>query len=173
MTFSINVLSKIFNQLQLIILEKTIIVELILKKIVNNYANFGTYKILSYRFFGQVACIVFTPGCNFRCEFCHNSEFVLPKKLKSVYKNLIPLSSVFDFLEKRKWLLTGVSICWGELTLQKWPVEFCRKVKEMWFLVKLDTNWGNPEVLKDLLDKGLVDYVALDIKKERMWKLSQ
>ncbi|MDD3645784.1 MAG: anaerobic ribonucleoside-triphosphate reductase activating protein [Candidatus Gracilibacteria bacterium] len=115
---------------------------------------------------GQVACIVFTPGCNFRCEFCHNSEFVLPEKLSEVYKNLIPITSFFEFLEKRKGLLTGVSICGGEPTMQKGLLEFCRKIKEMGFLVKLDTNGRDPEILKELLDKGLVDYVATDIKNK-------
>ena len=119
----------------------------------------------------QISCIVFTPGCNFRCGFCHNSEFVLPKKLKRISKTFIPEKAILNFLEKRKWLLTGVSICGGEPTMQSDLVSFCEKVKAMWFLVKLDTNGRDPRVIKELLEKKLVDYIAMDIKHE-IWKFS-
>lgn len=119
----------------------------------------------------QISCIVFTPGCNFRCSFCHNSNFVLPEKLKQVYKNLIPEIAVLNFLEQRKWRLTWVSICWGEPTLQKDLIDFCTKVKHLWYLVKLDTNWRDPKIIKKLLDQKLVDYIAMDIKNE-IWKFS-
>lgn len=119
----------------------------------------------------QVSCIVFTPWCNFRCGFCHNSEFVLPEKLKLVYKNIIPEKAVLNFLELRKWSLTWVSICWGEPTLQNDLENFCVKVKKMWYLIKLDTNWRDPEIIKGLIDKKLVDYVAMDVKNE-IWKFS-
>lgn len=120
---------------------------------------------------GHIACIIFTPGCNFRCEFCHNSEFVLPEKLKQVYKTLIPEKWILNFLEKRKWLLTWVSICWGEPTMQKDLVAFCSKLKDMGFLVKLDTNGSDPETIKELLNKNLLDYIAMDIKHE-IWSFS-
>ena len=120
----------------------------------------------------QISCIVFTPGCNFRCGFCHNSEFVLPEKLKEVYKTLIPKKALFNFLEKRKWLLTWVSICWWEPTIHKDLVDFCKEVKDMWFLVKLDTNGQSPEIIKELLDKKLVDYIAMDIKN-KVWKFNE
>lgn len=120
----------------------------------------------------ETSCIVFTPGCNFRCPFCHNSEFVLPEKLKTVYENLIPENAVFNFLEQRKWKLTWVSICWWEPTLQKDLVEFCKKLKTMWYLVKLDTNGRNPKVLKKLIDEKLIDYIAMDIKHE-LWKFNE
>ena len=120
----------------------------------------------------QVSCIVFTPGCNFRCGFCHNSEFVLPEKLKQVYKTLIPEKAIFNFLEKRKWLLSWVSICGWEPTIHNDLPNFCQKVKEMWFLVKLDTNGQSPEIIKELLNKKLVDYIAMDIKNE-VWKFSE
>lgn len=119
----------------------------------------------------QVSCIVFTPWCNFRCGFCHNSEFVLPEKLKLVYKNIIPEKAVLNFLELRKWSLTWVSICWGEPTLQNDLINFCIKVKKIWYLIKLDTNWRDPEIIKELIDKKLVDYVAMDVKNE-IWKFS-
>jgi pyruvate formate lyase activating enzyme len=119
----------------------------------------------------EISCIIFTPGCNFRCGFCHNSQFVLQEKLKDVYKMLIPEKSVFNFLEKRRWKLTGVSICWWEPTLQKDLIDFCKKVKKLWYKIKLDTNWRSPQVIKKLIKKGLVDYIAMDIKHE-IWSFS-
>ena len=120
----------------------------------------------------KTSCIIFTPGCNFRCSFCYNSEFVLPEKLKEVYNNIISEKAVFNFLEKRKWLLNWVSICGWEPTIHNNLPEFCKKVKEMWFFVKLDTNGQSPEMIKELLDKKLVDYIAMDIKNE-VWKFSE
>lgn len=117
----------------------------------------------------EVSAIIFTPGCNFRCWFCHNAEFVLPEKLKNIYKTLIPENAVFNFLNQRKWLLSWVSVCGWEPTMQKDLVCFCEKVKSMWFLVKLDTNGRNPEVIKELIDKKIVDYIAMDVKHE-IWK---
>ena len=119
----------------------------------------------------QVSCIVFTPGCNFRCGFCHNSEFVLPKKLLKIYKTLIPEKAVLNFLKNRKWLLTWVSICGWEPTMQQNLVTFCKQAKSLWFLVKLDTNGRDPKVVQELLDKKLVDYIAMDIKHE-IWKFN-
>lgn len=119
----------------------------------------------------EISCIIFTPGCNFRCGFCHNSQFVLPEKLKDVYKTLIPEKAVLKFLEQRVGKLTGVSICWWEPTLQKGLVEFCEKVKKLGYLIKLDTNGRDPDVIKKLIDWKLVDYIAMDIKNE-VWKFS-
>jgi len=120
----------------------------------------------------KVSCIVFTPWCNFRCAFCHNPEFVLPELLKESIKNLISEKAFFTFLEKRKWLLDWVSVCWGEPTLQKDLFEFCQKIKNMWFLVKLDTNWRNPNIIKKLLKEKVIDYIAMDIKNPA-WKMSE
>lgn len=120
----------------------------------------------------EISCIIFTPGCNFRCGFCHNREFVLSEKLEKVYNNLIPENAFFNFLQERKWKLSWVSICWWEPTLQKDLFWFCKKIKEMWFLVKLDTNWRDPKILKKLLDEKLIDYIAMDIKDE-IWKFSE
>jgi len=120
----------------------------------------------------QTSCIIFTPWCNFRCDFCHNSEFVLPEKLKQISKNLIPEKAIFNFLRERKGLLSWVSICGGEPTIHKDLPEFCRKIKDMWFLVKLDTNGQSPEMIKKLLEKKIVDYIAMDIKNEN-WKFSE
>lgn len=113
---------------------------------------------------GKVSCIIFTPSCDFRCSFCHNPELVLPELLKETNKKLINLEDFFAFLETRRGLLDWISICWWEPTLQKWLVEFCEKIKSMWFVIKLDTNWTNPKVLKELLDKKLLNYVAMDYK---------
>ncbi len=119
----------------------------------------------------KIACIVFTPGCNFRCAYCHNSEFVLPEKLAKLKNSFIPENIIFNFLEERKWLLDWVSICWWEPTIHKDLKDFCRKIKDKWFLVKLDTNWQNPKILQELLDEKLVDYIAMDIKY-KIWYFS-
>ena len=121
---------------------------------------------------GKIACVIFTPGCNFRCAFCHNPEFVLPEKLKDIMGNLISEKSFFSFLEKRKWLLDWVSICWWEPSLQKDLALFCMKIKNMWYAVKLDTNGQNPKVIKELIDKNLIDYIAMDIKNPP-WKFGE
>lgn len=113
---------------------------------------------------GKVACVVFTPGCNLRCSFCHNPEFVLPNRIEQI-KDSFPLEKdFFAFLEKRKWLIDGVSICGGEPTLQPWLIRFIEKVKSLGYLVKLDTNGRDPKILKKLIDENLVDYIAMDIK---------
>lgn len=110
----------------------------------------------------KVACVVFLGGCNFRCPFCYSSEIVLPNKLKN--QPQISEKEFFDFLESKKGLLEGVVVCGGEPTLQKELPEFIEKIKTMGFAVKLDTNGSNPAMLEYLIDKKLVDYVAMDIK---------
>jgi len=111
----------------------------------------------------KVACIIFTAWCNLRCRYCHNSEFVLPEKIKEI-KDFIDEEIFFNFLKTKIWILDWVVICWWEPTMQKDLREFCRKIKQMWFLVKLDTNWQNPKILTYLLENNLVDYIAMDIK---------
>lgn len=110
------------------------------------------------------ACVIFTPSCNLRCHFCHNDEFVLPEKLKLIYKNLITEDAILKFLEKRKNMLNWVSICWGEPTLQKDLKEFCKKVKNLGYSIKLDTNGRDVNIIKELVEEKLLDYVAVDIK---------
>jgi pyruvate formate lyase activating enzyme len=107
---------------------------------------------------GQVACTIFLYGCSFRCGFCYNSSLVLGEVVEDVSSD-----SVLRFLETRKEILDGVVFTGGEplLTLNK---EFVRKVKNMGFKIKLDTNGSFPLKLKEFIDEDLVDYVAMDIK---------
>ncbi|PID86449.1 anaerobic ribonucleoside-triphosphate reductase activating protein [Candidatus Gracilibacteria bacterium] len=122
----------------------------------------GITKFTLIDFPEKVSCIIFTAGCNFRCGYCHNSEYVLPEKLKNI--SLIPEKAVFNFLEKRKGLLEGVSICGGEPTIHKDLPTFCKKVKDIGYSIKLDTNGQNPKMIKQLLDNKVIDYIAMDIK---------
>ena len=107
----------------------------------------------------KIACIVFTQGCTFRCGYCHNPE---------LFENKEPVLSVpafFEFLNKRKGKLDGVVITGGEPTLHgKDLIEFIKEVKSLGFLVKLDTNGTHPDVLQELLNENLLDYIAMDIK---------
>lgn len=109
---------------------------------------------------GRMACTVFTGHCNFRCPFCHNAGLVLNPNSEP----LIPDERVFELLDKRKGRLEGVAITGGEPTLNTDLEEFCAKVKARGLLVKLDTNGTNPSVIKKLVEAGLVDYIAMDIK---------
>ncbi len=124
----------------------------------------GVQKFTMLDFPEKTACIVFTPGCNFRCGYCHNPEFVLPEEVQKLKNNFIPESAVFRFLDERQGLLDGVVITGGEPTMMGDLDEFIRKVKRKGFLVKLDTNGSNPERVKPLMDGGLVDYIAMDVK---------
>ena len=123
----------------------------------------GIQKTTLLDYPGKVACIIFTAGCNLRCQYCHNSEFVLPEKIKNI-PEFIPEEVFFNFLQTKIWLLDGVVICGGEPTLQKNLFEFCQKIKDKWFLVKLDTNGHDPEILQKLISQKCVDYIAMDIK---------
>ena len=112
---------------------------------------------------GKIACTVFTGGCNFRCPFCHNGSLVVG----DVKAQEIPLEEVFAYLEKRKGLVDAVCVTGGEATLQPGLAEFYAQVRDLGYATKLDTNGLRPQVLKDLLDKNLLDYVAMDIKNSK------
>lgn len=112
----------------------------------------------------KVACIAFTPGCNMRCGFCHNPEFVLPEKIRELQNDFISEQTFFNFLDKRKGLLEGVVVSGGEPTIWRDLPEFFRKIKAKGFLAKLDTNGNHPSMLRKLLEEKLVDYVAMDVK---------
>jgi len=111
---------------------------------------------------GKIACVVFLAMCNFRCPWCYSSELVLPLKIANQPRILE--QDFFNFLKERKGLLEGVVICGGEPTINKDLPNFIEKIKQLGFFVKLDTNGSNPEMLKDLVRAGFVDYVAMDIK---------
>ncbi len=108
----------------------------------------------------KIACTVFTGGCNFRCPFCHNGALVVG----DVKAEQIDENEVFDYLQKRKGLVDAVCVTGGEPTLQPDLKDFLRKVRDMGYLTKLDTNGLRPDVLKSVLDEKLVDYVAMDVK---------
>lgn len=124
----------------------------------------GVQKFTMLDYPEKVAAIIFTPGCNMRCRFCHNKEFVLPDEIKKLQPSFIPEKAVLNFLKSRQNKLDGVVISGGEPTVQPNLKQFIKKVREMNFLVKLDTNGNLPDVLKDLIQDGLVDYVAMDVK---------
>ena len=109
---------------------------------------------------GLIASAVFTRGCNFRCPYCHNPQFI---DLNGAGENYSE-EEVLSYLEKRRSLLDALVISGGEPTLHTDLHDFIRKVKTLGLKVKLDTNGSRPEVLKILLDDGLLDYVAMDIK---------
>lgn len=112
---------------------------------------------------GYTAATIFLGSCNFRCPFCQNSSLVLAPDLEPV----ISEDEVFQFLEKRKRVLDGVCITGGEPTLSKDLGSFLQKIKHLGYLVKLDTNGSRPDVLKELISQGFLDYVAMDIKSSR------
>jgi len=124
----------------------------------------GIQKTTTIDYPWKIACVVFTMWCNFRCPFCHNPETVLPEQMKLIQNDLIPEEAFFNFLESRRWKLDWVSICWWEPTLQPDLYDFAKKIKDMWFLVKLDTNWSNVAIVKKMLWDGLLDYIAIDLK---------
>lgn len=119
----------------------------------------GLQKLTLMDFPEVVSCIIFTQGCNFRCPFCHNASLV-----GGVGDNEISEDEVLDFLKERKKLLDGVVITGGEPTLNSDIAEFLKKIKNLGYLIKLDTNGTNPDLLKKLVSDKLVDYVAMDIK---------
>ena len=123
----------------------------------------GLQKLTLLDYPEHMACTVFSPGCNFRCPFCHNASLV--KNTDS--DALIAEQEFFKFLETRKSILQGVCVTGGEPTLQKDLPEFLEKIKDMGFLVKLDTNGYRPDILKDVVNAGLVDYVAMDINNSK------
>jgi len=111
---------------------------------------------------GKLAATVFLAGCNFRCPWCYSRELVLPKEIKKGAR--ISKKEFFNFLKEKKGILEGVVICGGEPTINKDLPEFIQKIKKMGYSVKLDTNGSNSKMLKKLIDKKLIDYVAMDIK---------
>lgn len=118
----------------------------------------GIEKISLSDYKNKVATVIFTRGCNFRCPFCHNSSLV------NNDASLINEEEIFSYLSKRRGIIDGVVISGGEPTLQKDLIPFVRKIKDMGYEIKLDTNGSNYDVVKELIDLKLIDYVAMDIK---------
>ena len=106
----------------------------------------------------KIACIIFTHGCNFRCPYCHNAALVCEE-----YDGISD-KEIFDYLKKRKGILDGVCVSGGEPFLQKDILAFLEKIKELGYSVKVDTNGTSPKQLKQAVERGLCDYVAMDIK---------
>ena len=120
------------------------------------FVGIDKFSLLDYE--DKVSCILFCKPCNFRCPFCHNGTTVLEAD------TTIPFEDILEYLRSRKGLLDAVVVSGGEPTLMPDLKEKIQQIKELGFLVKLDTNGTNPEVIKDLYESKLIDYVAMDIK---------
>jgi len=108
----------------------------------------------------KISCVIFVSGCNFDCPYCHNPDLVK----RSSSNLLIDVYEVLEFLKKRRPLLDGIVITGGEPTLQGDLFGFCEQIKTLGYPVKLDTNGSRPGVIKQLIEKKLIDYIAMDIK---------
>lgn len=124
--------------------------------------GFEKLSLLDYP--DHLAAIIFTKACNFRCHFCYNPQLVLTDKSQNKEGFVLDEQGLLSFLESRRGKLDGVVISGGEPTLQPDLMDFIRKVKDMGYDIKLDTNGSNPEVLQSLLVARLIDYIAMDIK---------
>ncbi|MFA5729663.1 MAG: anaerobic ribonucleoside-triphosphate reductase activating protein [Candidatus Paceibacterota bacterium] len=123
----------------------------------------GLQKVTLVDYPGKLACTIFLSGCNFRCPFCYSKELVLDQEIKNHPQ--ISEDYLIDFLNEKKGLLDGCVICGGEPTIHgESLIELLRKINKMGFLIKLDTNGTNPDVIKRLIDEKLVDYIAMDVK---------
>lgn len=120
----------------------------------------GLQRVSIIDFPKRICAVVFTGGCNFRCPYCHNPELVVGwEKLPTISED-----EVLTFLENRRKLLDGICITGGEPTIHKRLPDFIRKTKKRGFQVKLDTNGTNPSMIEELINEGLLDYIAMDIK---------
>ena len=120
---------------------------------------YGLQKMTLLDYPEHIACTVFLPGCDFRCPYCHNYELV-----DGSAEIVTTSEEFFNFLGKRKGLLDGVAITGGEPLFHGQLKDFIYRIKDLGFLVKLDTNGYHPDRLKELLDDRLLDYIAMDIK---------
>ncbi len=121
----------------------------------------GLQKLTLLDYPGTVACTMFTAGCNFRCPFCHNAMLVLPEQIEEAS---LSEDEVLSFLRKRQGVLEGVAITGGEPLLHADMPQLLRKIKALGYKIKLDTNGSNPKLLREIVEAGLVDRVAMDIK---------
>lgn len=111
---------------------------------------------------GKIVAVIFTKGCNFRCGYCHNPALVLPELINQTPD--IPEEEVLAYLKSRKGWLEGVVITGGEPTIHKDLGHFLREIKQIGYDIKLDSNGTHPQVLQELIDLGLIDFIAMDIK---------
>lgn len=123
---------------------------------------YGLQKLTLLDYPGLVACTVFTGGCNFRCPFCHNA--LLVTRMQESRSGIMEQEEVLAFLKKRAGLLEGICITGGEPLMQKDLQQFIEKARKLGYKIKLDTNGSYPERLQALIEQGLLDYVAMDIK---------
>lgn len=126
---------------------------------INNMKIHGLQKMTLLDFPGKVACTVFLGGCEFRCPYCHNTELLDPNA-----PELMNGEQLLAFLKKREGLLDGVAITGGEPLLRPELPELLKAIRELGYMVKLDTNGDHPDELRKVVEAGLVDYVAMDIK---------
>ena len=120
----------------------------------------GLIKFTLIDFPGRPAAVVFTQGCNFRCRYCHNPELVYPH----LFTEPVAEEEIFSFLQRRQGSLEGVVVSGGEPTLHDDLPAFMARIKALGYAVKLDTNGSRPDMIQDLIDKKLVDYIAMDLK---------
>ena len=120
--------------------------------------GFQKFSLIDYP--GKISCIIFTQGCNFRCFYCHNPELVYPH----LFGTPLAEEEIMDFLKRRKKQLEAIVISGGEPTIQEDLVPFLKRVKTLGYAIKLDTNGSNPLVIRELVRRKLVDYIAMDIK---------
>lgn len=123
----------------------------------------GFEKLSLVDFDNQIGCTLFTSRCQFRCPFCHNSPLVIDASNQPV----IPFDEIMSYLKKRAGVIEGVIISGGEPTLMDDLEDKIRQIRDLGYKIKLDTNGYNPSILKDLVNKGLIDYVAMDIKNSK------
>jgi len=121
----------------------------------------GIIKTTLIDYPGHIATSIFTQGCNFKCPYCHNPDLIPAESGEEEYMDL---DYFWDFLEDRKDFLDGVAITGGEPTLQNDLIEFIEKIKMKNFKVKLDTNGSRPDIIKNIINNELIDYIAMDIK---------
>ncbi len=112
---------------------------------------------------GKVSSVIFCSGCNFDCPYCHNPELAAHPASCPTY---VDRNTLYQFLDQRRGFLDGVVVSGGEPTLQPDLLDLCRKIKEIGFSVKLDTNGSRPRVIRKLIDANLVDYIAMDLKTD-------
>lgn len=120
----------------------------------------GLQKLSLIDYPGHSSAVIFTLGCNFRCGYCHDAELVLPE----LYPTSMPIEDIYSFLKKRQGKLDAVVVCGGEPTVHDDLPEFMHSIKQLGFLVKLDSNGSRPDMLAKIIANKDVDFIAMDIK---------